>query len=245
MNDLQIFSNEEFGQIRTVEIDGKPYFVATDVVKALGYVNSSDAVKKHCRWVVKCDIPHPQSKNKILSVNMVPEGDIYRLIANSELPSAEKFEGWVFDEVLPALRKTGSYSMPKKDKSKADRTAIMEMNARSRMAQTYLKLAQIETLSATYKTVLTSKAAEVLSGEQLLPLPKVERKSYTAAEIGAMFGITANRVGRLANQHNLKTDQYGEYRRDKSQHSAKEVDTWVYFPTAIQEFEKILGMEVA
>lgn len=146
-------------------------------------------------------------------------------------------------EVLPTLRKTGSYEMPKKEKP--DRTAIMEMNARSRMAQTYLKLAQIETLSATYKTVLASKASEVLAGEPIIPLPAVEQKTYTAAEIGAMFGITANRVGCLANQHNLKTEQYGEYRRDKSQHSVKEVDTWVYYPAVIPEFEKILGVEVA
>ena len=109
MNELKIFENKEFGNIRTVIIDEKPYFVASDVAKALGYVNPHDAIKKHCRWVAKCEVPHPQSKTKILEVNIIPEGDIYRLVSHSELPSAEKFESWVFDEVLPQIRQTGGY----------------------------------------------------------------------------------------------------------------------------------------
>ncbi|ENY8884409.1 hypothetical protein KWK86_017575 [Clostridioides difficile] len=111
MNNLQIFKNCNFGEIRTIEIDGKPYFVATDIAKALGYSNTRDAVKKHCKWVAKCDIPHPQSNSKVLKVNIIPEGDMYRLISNSELPNAEKFESWVFDEVLPSIRKTGKYQL--------------------------------------------------------------------------------------------------------------------------------------
>lgn len=110
-NELQIFSKEEFGNIRTLFIDNKPYFVASDIAKALGYINDRDAINRHCRWVVKHDIPHPQSKSKTktMKVNVIPEGDIYRLISNSELPEAERFESWIFDEVLPSIRKTGGY----------------------------------------------------------------------------------------------------------------------------------------
>lgn len=108
-NTLQIFNNEQFGEIRMVEVDNKPYFVAVDIAKSLGYKNPQDAIKTHCRWVAKHEVPHPQSKNKTLKVNIIPEGDMYRLITNSDLPQAEKFEGWVFDEVLPQIRKTGSY----------------------------------------------------------------------------------------------------------------------------------------
>lgn len=132
--------------------------------------------------------------------------------------------------------------IPHKEKvNTQDRTRIMEMNARSRMAQTYMKLAQVDTLSGTYKTILTAKAAETLAGEPILPLPKSERKVYSAGEIGEMFGITANKVGRIANEHHLKTEAYGEYRRSKSEHSVKEVDTWVYFESVIPELERILG----
>lgn len=107
---IQIFKNEQFGQVRMVEIDDKPYFVATDIAKTLGYKDTTNAIKQHCRWVVKHKVPHPQSKNKTLEVNVIPEGDMYRLITNSELPSAEKFESWVFDEVLPSIRKHGMYA---------------------------------------------------------------------------------------------------------------------------------------
>ena len=107
--ELMIFSNEEFGSIRTVEDGDKVLFVASDIAKALKYSNTSKAIKDHCRWVTKRYIPHPQNENKEIEVNTIPEGDLYRLISNSELPSAEKFESWVFDEVLPTIRKTGGY----------------------------------------------------------------------------------------------------------------------------------------
>lgn len=111
MNNLQIFNNSEFGQIRMVEIEGKQFAVASDVAKSLGYKDSINAIKHHCRWVAKHHIPHPQNPDKFLAVNVIPEGDIYRLVSGSELPSAEKFERWVFDEILPAIRKTGTYSL--------------------------------------------------------------------------------------------------------------------------------------
>ncbi|EPY6430860.1 phage antirepressor KilAC domain-containing protein [Clostridium sporogenes] len=108
-NELQIFKHKEFGQIRMTEISSKHYFVAIDIAKSLGYKDTTNAIKQHCRWVVKHHIPHPQSKNKTIEVNVIPEGDMYRLITNSELPSAERFETWVFDEVLPQIRQTGGY----------------------------------------------------------------------------------------------------------------------------------------
>lgn len=109
MNELKMFSNEEFGNVRVLEIDSKEYFVASDVAKALGYKDVTNAIKQHCKSVVKHHIPHPQSKNKTIEANVIPEGDMYRLICNSKLPSAEKFESWVMDEVLPTIRKTGGY----------------------------------------------------------------------------------------------------------------------------------------
>lgn len=109
MNELQIFNSEEFGDIRTAEIDGKPYFVGADVAKALGYNNPRDAVSRHCKGVVKRDTPTPSG---IQSMSYINEGDLYRLIMKSKLPSAEKFESWVMDEVLPTIRKTGSYQKP-------------------------------------------------------------------------------------------------------------------------------------
>lgn len=106
MNEIQVFNNTEFGEIRTAEIEGKPYFMATDIAKALGYTNPNKAINDHCRAITKCATP---ISGKIQEVNFIPEGDVYRLIARSKLPQAEKFEKWVFDEVLPSIRKTGGY----------------------------------------------------------------------------------------------------------------------------------------
>ena len=106
MNQIKIFENPEFGKVRTVEIDGKPYFCGSDIAEALGYAKPNNAVAMHCRATLKQGIP---ISGKIQEVNFIPEGDVYRLVVRSKLPSAEKFERWVFDEVLPSIRKSGGY----------------------------------------------------------------------------------------------------------------------------------------
>lgn len=126
---------------------------------------------------------------------------------------------------------------PKSDKS----LEIKEMNARVRMSNQFLKLADVDTLSKEYKNILVAKSAEVLTGEKLLPIVKSEQKMYSAGEIGKMLGITAQRVGRLANLHGIKVTTYGEFYRDKSPYSSKEVDAFRYNDKAIQRFEEILG----
>ena len=103
---MEIFKNEEFGSVRIIEEDGKYLFCASDVAKALGYSRPNDAVARHCRATVKRSSP---ISGKIQEINFIPEGDVYRLIVHSKLPSAERFERWVFDEVLPSLRKNGIY----------------------------------------------------------------------------------------------------------------------------------------
>lgn len=106
MNELQIFDNKEFGEVRMAEIDGKPHFVATDVAIALGYSTPRDAISRHCKGVVKHDTP---TLGGIQQLSYISEGDVYRLIIRSKLPSAEKFERWIFDEVIPSIRKNGGY----------------------------------------------------------------------------------------------------------------------------------------
>lgn len=104
---LQFFNNKEFGQVRIIEIEGKPYFVASDVAKALGYAKPNNAINEHCRSTLKQGIATMQGN--ISEMLVIPEGDIYRLVVRSKLPTAEKFEKWVFDEVLPSIRKNGGY----------------------------------------------------------------------------------------------------------------------------------------
>lgn len=106
-SNLEIFNNEEFGEVRTTEINGKPYFVGADVAKALGYKDTVNALKQHCRGVVKHHLIDSLGRNQ--EASFIAEGDLYRLIMKSKLPSAERFESWVMDEVLPTIRKHGAY----------------------------------------------------------------------------------------------------------------------------------------
>ncbi|WP_313527844.1 BRO family protein [Anaerotignum sp.] len=110
MHELKIFENEEFGQIRTlVDKDGTILFCGSDVAKALGYGQPHKAIERHCRYGMKRTIPHPQNITKSIEMLFIKESDVYRLIMKSKLPSAEQFEKWVCEEVLPAIRKYGAY----------------------------------------------------------------------------------------------------------------------------------------
>lgn len=106
MNEIEIFKNEEFGEVRTIEKNGSVLFCGSDIAKALGYARPADAISAHCKGV--CVLPTP-SAGGVQNTKFITEGDIYRLIAHSKLPSAERFERWVFDEVLPSIRKHGAY----------------------------------------------------------------------------------------------------------------------------------------
>lgn len=106
MNELKVFNNPKFGEIRTLTENGKTLFCGKDVAAALGYKDTTNAIKQHCKGVVKRHLL-TEGGNQI--TNFIPEGDIYRLAAKSELPGADEFESWIFDEVLPSIRNNGGY----------------------------------------------------------------------------------------------------------------------------------------
>lgn len=107
MNNPQIYQSDQFGKIRVLYEDGKPLFCGRDVCKALGYTDPTNAMKLHCRGVAKRHLIDSKGRNQ--QANFLPEGDVYRLITHSKLPTAEQFERWVFDEVLPSIRRDGGY----------------------------------------------------------------------------------------------------------------------------------------
>lgn len=154
MKELQIFNNDIFGEVRGLNIDGKPYAVASDVAKALGYANTSKAIKDHCRYITKRYTPHPQSKNKSLEVNMIPEGDIYRLIIKSKLPKAQEFERWVMDEVLPQIRQTGGYIPVSQEMSEEEIVARAFQISQRTIEQQKKQLEQQKPLVDAYKQFL-------------------------------------------------------------------------------------------
>lgn len=115
MGQLKIFESEEFGQVRTVMRDGEVWFIARDVAEALGYANASDAISKHVdredKGIAKCDTLGGTQELTVLN-----ESGLYSLILSSKLGSAKRFKRWVTSEVLPAIRKTGSYEMSRLSK---------------------------------------------------------------------------------------------------------------------------------
>ena len=115
MNDIQIFENPEFGKVRTVEVNGEPWFVGKDVAEALGYSNSRDALLKHVDSEDKADVAICDGRQN-RTMTIINESGLYSLIMSSKLPTAKKFKRWVTSEVLPTLRKTGHYEMPNVEK---------------------------------------------------------------------------------------------------------------------------------
>lgn len=111
MNELQIFNSEEFGNIRTTEIDGQPYFVGKDIADVLGYTNPSKALSDH---VDEDDKLNNESLSSLGQRGgwLINESGLYSLVLSSKLPNAKKFKRWVTSEVLPSIRKTGGYHLP-------------------------------------------------------------------------------------------------------------------------------------
>ncbi len=242
MNNLVAFKNENFGEIRTIEKDGKLLFCGNDVASALGYKRPNDAVTSHCKCTVKCSIPHPQSNSKTIDMLFISEGDVYRLIASCKLEVGEKFEHWIFDEVVPSITHTGSYSvLPTSQKSKEE-LAIADKEARSSIANIYLRLSEKYSGNKNYSQILDAYATKAIEDKFVLPLPKLEETNYSATEVGKMLGISSNKVGSIAKKLNLKTDgEYGHWYMDKSPYSSKEVNVFRYTQKAIDLIKKELA----
>lgn len=109
MSSIELFRNESFGEIRTITENEQVLFCAKDIASALGYDQPLKAIDRHCKKGRVCFVPHPQSLDKTIEMKFIPESDVYRLIVKSKLPQAEEFEKWLFEDVLPSIRKNGGY----------------------------------------------------------------------------------------------------------------------------------------
>lgn len=239
-NSIEIFKNEAFGEIRVVEIEGEPWFVGKDIASVLGYSNPQKAIRDH---VDEDD----KTVNDLFIVNgtkgiLINESGLYSLILSSKLPTAKKFKNWVTGEVLPSIRKTGAYTMRREPTQfEIDELEFKKQDLVARRAELWMKLGE-STRIEDYRQICNSYAARELAGkdEFILPLPAVEKKSYTATEIGQMLGISANKVGKLVNQHELKIDKYGKWFYDKSPYSKREVESFRYYDSIIDVLKSYL-----
>ena len=246
---LQTFQNLEFGEIRTMEINGEPWFVGKDIATALGYAKPENAVSNHVDSEDKTSTLIQGSgsnyKSKAIIIN---ESGMYSLILSSKLEGAKRFKRWVTSEILPSIRKTGAYATDSAAAEyKTRELRIREMNAQARLINAETRrltvLQKGKGLSQVAVDTLAVKAVERVTGKDLGDyLPQVE-KTYSASEIGNALGITAAKVGRLANAHGLKTDEYGITVMDKSRYSSKEVASFRYNEKGKAKLREILEGE--
>ena len=194
MNELQVFQNEKFGQVRTIEEDEKVLFCGADVAKALGYTNPRDAIARHCRCVMKRDVPHPQNKTKMIEMSFISEGDVYRLIAHSKLPAAQEFEHWLFDGVVPSIRQHGAYIMGQETMDDDLLLAKAVLAANSMIEERNKKIAQLE-VSIAQLTPAADYCQEVLQSENLI----------STTEIAKDFGFrSAQQLNKILSDLNIQ-----------------------------------------
>lgn len=167
MTDIQVFKNDEFGAVRTIEQDGKVMFCGKDVAVALGYSNPNKALRDHTRG--ERIVTPLETSGGIQQVQFISEGDLYRLVASSKLPSAQQFESWVFDEVLPSIRKRGGYMASVKDETPEETMARAFILAKETIERKNREIAEMkpkalfaDAVSTSDKCMLVGELAKVL-----------------------------------------------------------------------------------
>ena len=230
MNELQVFTSKECGDIRVLKRNGEAWFVAVDVCKALDINNARQAVTR-LDDDEKCTV----ISNDGRQMNIVSESGLYSLVLSSRKKEAKTFKRWVTHDILPEIRKTGGYNSEQSDAYKTKRLEIMAMNAKARIMkeqnkrlEIMLKNNELEGLSVT--------AIQAILNEH----PQTE-KTYSATEAAEMLGVSANKIGRLANAHGLKCDKYGITVLDKAKSCDKEVQSFRYNEKGIEKLKELLS----
>lgn len=191
--DLQVFTNDAFGTIRTVEHEDKVYFCGRDVATALGYKDPTNAIKQHCKGVA---IHHPlETAGGVQDTRFITEGDMYRLIASSKLASAQAFESWVFDEVLPTIRRHGVYAI---DELLGDDEFLERAITQLRSERAKRLAAEQALLEAAPKV---SYYDVVLQSDSLL----------STTEIAKDYGLSAKKLNSLLHDAGVQFKQSGRW----------------------------------
>lgn len=172
MNGLQVFKNTEFGELNILMIDGNEYFPVKQCATKLGYTYPKEAIRLHCKEALK---ERHLTKGGWQVINLIPESDLYRLITRSTLPAAKRFEKWIFEEILPTIRKTGEYkitppvktTLTPKSQSHDIEIAIRALNAKTRKAVVHIKLSEHKLLSVEEKTAHAKEASRIMLGEPI------------------------------------------------------------------------------
>lgn len=245
MSELQLIKSAKFGEIQAdiYSRNDEPYMTAEQLGSCLGYSHPRENINKlvsRNRYLrehtfsseVKMTSEHGVNRN----TRIFTEDGIYEVTMLAKTEKAKEFRTWV-RKLLKSLRKG--------DAKLVNMTEYQQMMMQTRAENAKIRKAQILTRLAnqydgTYKQVLNAHATKELTGEYLLPLPQLPDKTYSASELGAMLGVSANKIGTLANRHNLKTEQYGSWFNDKAKHCNKEVQSFRYYSSVIPVMKGLL-----
>lgn len=234
MNEVTTF-NFESQKVRTVAKDSDTWFVLADVCKILELSTPSKVADRLDTDEKGMSLIHTLKGNQKMTI--INESGLYAVILRSDKPQAKPFRKWVTSEVLPAIRKNGEYSTNAGIAYKRQVIETKERNSRARLGNMYFKLAKL-TSNENYRSALIARCAEVLNnGIPFLPYPEIGEITYSAEQIGEKLGISAQKVGRLTNAYNLKTEEFGQWVWDKAKSADKQVQTFRYYSRIIPVLE--------
>lgn len=221
MNEIKIFENTEFGSVRTVDIEGKTYFVASDVAKSLGYARPQNAIAAHCKGALKRGIG-VQTGNRadgtpamqMIEMSVIPEGDIYRLIIKSQLPTADKFEQWIFDEVIPSIRKNGGYISGQETMSDDELLAKAFVVAQNKIAERDKAINQLKT----EVDVKNQLIGELNPKADYTDLILNNKGLVTITQIAKDYGMSGQEMNELLHGLGVQYKQSGQWLLYKDYH---------------------------
>lgn len=197
MNELKIFNSPEFGQVRTLAIDGEPWFVGKDIAVALGYSNPRKAMIDHVdpedKGVTKCDTLGGSQEMTVIN-----ESGLYSLIMSSKLPTAKKFKHWVTSEVLPAIRKHGGYLTPEKvEEALLNPDTLIKLAQRLKEETAARKNAELE--AAGYKQILGELKPKADYTDRIL----ASEGTVPTTAIAKDYGMSAAAFNRLLHEYGV------------------------------------------
>lgn len=205
--DLKVFKNDEFGKIRVIMNNGVPMFSAIDVAKSLGYSDSDKAIRTHCKKSNNIFVLHGDGKPGGTSMKFIPESDIFRLIMSSKLSEAEKFQDWVFEEVLPSIRETGMYATDKKiDEFIKDPDSFFKLVEKWK-EERGLRLEVEEKLSEATLKLESQKDIVDYTNEFL----RIEDSDKLTTQISKEYGLSALKMNEILCGLNIQFWKGGQY----------------------------------
>lgn len=255
VSSVEIFENSEFGKLSIILLNNDLMFLGKEVASVLEYSNPSKAISDHVDEEDRKILNYKAYNESLLASLwvgndfsdkvLINESGLYSLILRSNMEKARKFKRWITSEVLPSIRKTGKYEVQKEPSPSMTKEEYdLRMKEVSMRKVEALERLRLRVAIPEFQSIADHYIMEELTGNgDALPLPEADKRTYSATEIGKMFGVSSNKIGRIAKEHNLKIPEYGKLFYDKSKYSNKEVETFRYYENVIPVFRTILDSD--